>query len=274
VARRIIIALLCTLVLLGAARRLTSGKPRDVHVEDGDVVLSFRTVTEHFGPGQPYLKVRLEAPSGSRIMLHYVTPDDPSVQKRGLVPIGNKQYSMYLPIRGIGSRVKYAFSLTRPDGSVVRVPEGEKYYVLKFKGKASGWAIAAHVVFMFGAFFFMTYALLGAIGILRKSEGKRRAVGAARWALLFTFIGTWPLGLLLNWQTFGVLWEGYPFGRDVTDNKTQIVFVFWLVSLLLVRGSLMGRGEERDRLGPKGFAWAIVASFAVSLALYLLPHSL
>jgi hypothetical protein len=273
-ARRIIIALLCTLVLLGAARRFTSGKPRDLHVEDGDIKLWHRTVTEHFGPGQPHIKATLEAPSMSKIVLHYKTPDDPAERKLGLFFIGNRQYSGYLPIYGIGSRIKYALTVTRPDGSVVRVPEGGKYYVLKFKGKAAKEAIAAHVVCMFGAFFFMTLALFGALGILRRGEGKRRAVSAARWALFFTFMGTWPLGLLLNWQTFGVLWEGYPFGRDITDNKTQIVFAFWLASLLLVRGSLFGRGEERDRLGPKGFAWAIVASFAVSLALYLLPHSL
>lgn len=285
-ARRIIVALLCTLALLGAARRLTSGRPRDVHVDDGDVKLWHRTVTEHFVfdvPGtdsgrsarsQPLVKARFEAPPMSRILVLFTGPEDSAEQRRGLISIGNDEYIAHLPPAGIGSRVAYALSITRPDGSVVRVPANGKYYVVKYKGHASSAAIAAHVVFMFGAFFFMTLALFGAVRILRRGEGKRSAVGAARWALLCTFIGTWPLGILLNWQTFGVLWEGYPFGRDITDNKTQIVFVFWLASLLLVRGSFLGRGEERDRLGPRGFAWAVIASFAVSLALYILPHSL
>ncbi len=273
VARRIIIALLCTVALLGAARRLTSGKPRDVYVEEGDVKMWHRTVTENIGPQQPLIDVLLEVPRGSRINLLFITPDNPEEQKRGLFFLGNRRYSMRLPRYDVGSRIRYALALTRPDGSIVRTPE-KGYYVLKFKTDASKPVIVAHVVCMFGAFFFMVLSFFGALRMLRRGAGKRGTVGAARWALIFTIVGTWPLGLVLNRQTFGFFWQGFPFGSDITDNKTQVIFIFWLVSLLLVRGSFFGRGEERDRLGPKGFAWAIVASFVVSLALYLLPHSL
>lgn len=273
-ARRIIAALACTIALLGLARWLSTGRPRDVHVKEGDVEIWHRTITEHFGAAQPLVEVRLAVPRSSRIMVHYITPDNPSEQKRGLFGIGNNRYNGYLPSFEIGARVKYALTLTRPDGSVVRLPRGSGFYVIKFKGKASTPVLAAHVACMFAAFFFMVLALFAAIGILRGREDKRRAAGAARWVLLFSFVGGWPLGLALNWQTFGVLWEGYPFGYDITDNKTQIVFVFWLVSLLLSWGSFIGRGEDRDKVGRKGFAWAIVASFVVSLALYILPHSL
>jgi hypothetical protein len=127
---------------------------------------------------------------------------------------------------------------------------------------------------MFASFLFMVMALFGAIRILRRGEGKASAVRSARWVLALSFLGGWPLGFLLNYQTFGVLWEGYPFGRDITDNKTQFMFVLWLASLLLVRGSFLGRGEDRDRLGAKGFAWAVVASFIVSLGLFIIPHSM
>jgi hypothetical protein len=274
VARRIVIALIVTIALLGAARRLTSGKPRDVHVNAGDVQIWHRTVTAHYGSGQPIIEVKLEAPPESRIVVHFKTPDNPKEQKRGLVSIGNGRYIAHLPPYDIGARIRYALVLTKPDGSRVRVPSGDRYYVIKFKGRASQAVLAAHIVCMFAAFFFMVLTLFGAIRILRGFEDKRRTVSAARWALFLSFIGGWPLGLILNKQTFGVAWEGYPFGYDITDNKTQIVFIFWLVSLLLVWGSFVGRGEDRDRIGRKGFAWSMIACFFVSLALYILPHSL
>jgi hypothetical protein len=127
---------------------------------------------------------------------------------------------------------------------------------------------------MFGAFYFMIQSLWSAIDILSTGLGKKSAVSNARWVLLCTFIGGWPLGFLLNYQAFGPLWEGFPFGYDITDNKTQLIFIFWLVSLLLVRGSFLGKGEERDWLGPRGFALAILLSYIVSLFLFIVPHSL
>jgi hypothetical protein len=134
--------------------------------------------------------------------------------------------------------------------------------------------IALHIVFMFASLFFMLLALFGAVRILRLGESKRSTVGSGRWALLCSFIGGWPLGFILNYQAFGVVWEGYPFGRDITDNKTQVIFLVWLASLLLVRGSFLGRGEEKDRLGARAFAWVIVGSFVVSFALFIVPHSM
>jgi hypothetical protein len=134
--------------------------------------------------------------------------------------------------------------------------------------------VGAHILFMFGAFFFMVMSFLAAIDILRGREDKKNAVCAARWVLVTSFIGGWPLGFVLNYQTFGMLWEGFPFGYDVTDNKTQVIFILWLVSLLLAWGSFVGKGEEKDRLGRKAFALAIVACFVVSLALFILPHSI
>jgi hypothetical protein len=95
-----------------------------------------------------------------------------------------------------------------------------------------------------------------------------------RWVLLFSFLGGWPLGFALNWQRFGVMWEGYPFGYDVTDNKTQILFVFWFVVMLLSRRSFFGRHQGRDLAPERVYAWAVISSAVVSLALYLVPHSL
>jgi hypothetical protein len=127
---------------------------------------------------------------------------------------------------------------------------------------------------MFGAFFFMVMAALCA-NELRKGIGtKKPTVKMVRWLILFTFIGGWPLGFILNAQRFGPMWEGFPFGYDVTDNKTQIMFVFWLMVVLLGWGSFIGRSPETDRFGDREWSVAVLIASVLSLAIFLIPHSL
>jgi hypothetical protein len=275
VARRIIIGVVLTLLLLTAVRRLTTGRPADLVVEAEGMKLRHRTVTEQVGPGQPTLIVRVEPAQRLGIVVRWITPHSAEVKARSLVLVTPDTYAVHLPDLGKGARMRYWIAATNVEQTKARIPEDpDKLVLLKYKERASQPVVVAHVAFMFGAFFCMVMSLFGAIRILRGLEGKRSTIRAARWVLVFSFIGACPLGLLLNYQTFGVLWEGYPFGRDITDNKTQVMFVLWLVCLLLVRGSFVGGGEEKDRLGARAFAWAIVASFILSLALFILPHSI
>lgn len=275
-ARRIIIGVLVTVALLGLARRLTVGKPVDLEVERGGVRASHRTVTQQVGPGAPVIEVRVRPAEGAVVSGVF---GDPRTDELGELAFERSDeeglFQAALPELPKGSRVRYAVTVAAPGGEPIRFPERPGAFVLlKYKGKASPVVLAAHIACMFGGFFCMVMSLFGAIRILRGREGKAGAVRFARWALLLSFIGGWPLGFVLNRETFGTLWEGYPFGYDVTDNKTQLMFVFWLASLLLVRGSFLGRNESADALPAKGFAWAIVTSFVVSLVLFVLPHSI
>jgi hypothetical protein len=275
VARRIIIALAGTLLLLAAARRLSTGKPEDLVVAAQGITVRHRTVTEQVGPGQPQLIVRIEPAQRIGAVARWVAPPSTKVENAPVLQVEPGSYVAYLPELAKGTRIRYWITVRNVEQTVVRIPEKSNDLItLKYKDAASTWVIVAHIAFMFGAFFFMILALLGSIRMLRGLEGKRSTVNAARWVLILCFIGTWPLGLALNYQTFGVLWQGFPFGSDVTDNKTQAMFLFWLVCLLLTWGSFTGKGEERDRLGNKAFAWGIVASFVLSLVLFIIPHSM
>jgi hypothetical protein len=275
VARRIIVAFVATVALLAAAHRLTSGKPENLVVRAEGMTLRHRTVTQQVGPGQPKLVVRVEPVQRLGMVVRWVAPPSSGIESRSMVSFGEGRYQGYLPAMPRGTRIRYWITARNVEQTTARIPgDPGRLVTLKYKGKASPWVIGTHVAFMFAAFFFMVLTLFGAIRMLRGREGKRGTVRSARWVLLFSFMGTWPLGLALNYQTFGVLWQGFPFGSDVTDNKTQLMFVFWLAVLLLVRGSFMGKGEERDRIGPKTFAWGIVVSFVLSLALFILPHSM
>jgi hypothetical protein len=251
---RIVIGLVLTIALLGLARRLSTRRPYDIAVDVSDLRAQHTTVTEQVGPGAPLVSVTVEPEEGIEpVVLCRDGVGVPSY-RLDMIRSGEGSWEVALPARDKGERLSYALSILREGAAVARIPEDEGSFILvKYKGEVSPAVLILHVIFMFAAFFFMVQSLWSAVGILR---------------------GGWPLGFLLNYQAFGYLWEGYPFGYDITDNKTQVMFVFWLVSLLLVRGSFLSRNEESDRLGARSFAAAVMVSFAVSLLLFIVPHSL
>ena len=61
--------------------------------------------------------------------------------------------------------------------------------------------------------------------------------------------------------SFGAYWTGWAFGGDLTDNKTIVAFIVWMIAAWQIAKDKAKR------------TWAIIAS-AVLLAVYLIPHSL
>ncbi len=274
-AKRIVLGILVTLALLAAARRLSTNRTREIRVDDGGPAILHRTVFEQVGPGEPAVHLLIEPSGGEEPLLLTAAAPRGDVSETPMVPIGNGVWEGRLPSRDKGENLYYAFRVDIPGRDAVRLPrESDTFFPLKYKGDVTALFLVLHVVFMFGALFFMIQSFWGALRILSGSEGKPGTVRLVRWVILTTFVGGWPIGFILNHQRFGTLWEGFPFGYDITDNKTQIIFLFWIVTVLLVRGSFFGRRESRDVLGARGFAWAVIASFVVSLTLYMVPHSL
>lgn len=52
-------------------------------------------------------------------------------------------------------------------------------------------------------------------------------------SFFFLTLGGLILGLFVQKFAFQVYWAGFPFAWDLTDNKTLIAFLIWLVALLL-----------------------------------------
>jgi len=274
-AVRIILGFILTVALLWMSRSLSTRKPHDLVVERSGFRIEHRTVTEQVGPGSPDLSLTVKGDGAIEPVVRYREGKEETLRTVVMTDGGDGMWRTALPEFEKGTKIYYALELLRGGGTVARIPEEDgSFLFIKYKGKVSAIVLTLHILFMFASFYFMVQSLWSAIGILAGRAWKAEAVRHARWVLISSFIGGWPLGFILNYQAFGVVWEGFPFGYDVTDNKTQIMFVFWLVSLLLVRGSFLGRGEERDTLGARGFAYALMVSFIVSLSLFIVPHSL
>lgn len=274
-AIRIILGFILTIALLGISRSLSTRRPHDLAAESTGFRVEHRTVTEQVGPGRPDLSLTVKGDQALEAVVRYRVGREGALRTVVMTGEGDGRWRAVLPDLGRGTKIYYALELLRSGETVARIPEkNDSFLFIKYKGKVSAVVLTLHILFMFASFYFMVQSLWSALGILAGRAWKAEAVRHARWVLISSFIGGWPLGFILNYQAFGVVWEGFPFGYDVTDNKTQIMFVFWLVSLLLVRGSFLGRGEERDMLGARGFAVALLVSFIVSFLLFIVPHSL
>ena len=67
-------------------------------------------------------------------------------------------------------------------------------------------------------------------------------------------------GPIVQYYAFNELWTGIPFGWDLTDNKTLIALIFWILAVV------MNRKKERP-------LYVALASF-VLLLVFSIPHSL
>jgi len=82
----------------------------------------------------------------------------------------------------------------------------------------------------------------------------------AKWTAVLLFLGGLILGPLVQKFSFGVLWSGVPLGFDLTDNKTLIAFIGWLIALFLMRKGKPGRA-------------GVVAAAILLMVIYSIPHS-
>ena len=106
--------------------------------------------------------------------------------------------------------------------------------------------------------------------------GVRTALGAAVYPvglrkLAWTTLGLMTaggmvLGPIVQKYAFGAFWTGWPFGYDLTDNKTLIMWIVWVG----VAAVLAKRPSPKDWIS-RG---SILAAAVIMLAVYVIPHSL
>lgn len=132
---------------------------------------------------------------------------------------------------------------------------GENPVIIRFKGHVPIWILIPHVIVMFLAMLFSARAGLEA---LRPHSNPRKL---ALWTTGLLFIGGFILGPAVQKLAFGSLWTGFPLGYDLTDNKTLIAFIGWIIALIAGRKGKPARG------------WALAAAILL-LVVFLIPHSL
>ncbi len=159
----------------------------------------------------------------------------------------------YLPKQPAAGKLDYRIVLNDRGQDVSLT--GDKPVVIRFKGHVPLGVLLAHILVMFAAMLLSTRAGLAAL-----SKGDHpRLFGA--WTVFFLFVGGFVLGPIVQKLAFGTWWTGVPIGWDLTDNKTLIAMVIWIVAMVAGR---KGRGAR---------GW-ILAAAILMLVVFLIPHSL
>jgi len=146
--------------------------------------------------------------------------------------------------------------------------------LLKFEGAVPPYIIFSHVFSNFAAIFFSVLAVWKAVDLKKGKSTLKRSVVFSLLTFIFLFLGFFVIGCALNYFAFGALWEAFPFGSDVTDSKSQIVLLSWLVTLFLVKGTILGKNPSKNSVSEKTYSTMVIISFVVTVVMYLIPHSL
>ena len=126
--------------------------------------------------------------------------------------------------------------------------------IIRFKGDVPAWALIPHILCMFISMLFGAYAFLCALANM--PQYRRYTI----LSFVLLVLGGFVLGPIVQKYAFGVYWSGFPFGGDLTDNKTLFAGVALLVAVLTGK-----RSWNR---------WAVVVAMAVMFAIFSIPHSM
>jgi hypothetical protein len=225
--------------------------------------ISYELLRSHGGAGdQP---VTVEVPDtvvgGTLVWRRYKTDDPWTRQEMMLIggtltgslphqpPAGKLEYHIELIAVGNGLAGNGAGG-----GAALMIPERENV-VTRFKGDVPGVVLLPHILFMFLGMLISTRAGLEALA------GGRRISFYAILAAALIFLGGLVFGPMVQKYAFGSYWTGFPVGYDLTDNKTLISMIMWVIALVAVAR------KSKPRI------WVSAASL-VTLVIFMIPHSL
>lgn len=181
-----------------------------------------------------------------------VYPVDSPIMNKVFKITEEKGFFAALPKQPPAGKLQYYLEITDLKGTQVLFKE--KPIIVRYKGGVPSSVLVPHVIMMFVAMLFSTLA--GLMALTRVSIYKKYAL----WTLILLTAGGMIMGPVVQKFAFGEFWTGIPFGWDLTDNKTLITFLFWVLAVY------MNRKSDKP-------VYTIIAAI-VLLLVYSIPHSL
>jgi hypothetical protein len=157
-----------------------------------------------------------------------------------------------IPQQPAAGKLQYYIEISDSRGSQAYFKDSP--IVIRFKGGVPIYILLPHILFMFVAMLFSTLA--GLMAVIKFPLYKKYGV----LTLILFAIGGMILGPIVQYFAFGNFWTGIPFGWDLTDNKTLIALIFWIVAVV------MNRKKERP-------LYTVLAALML-LLVFSIPHSL
>jgi hypothetical protein len=158
-----------------------------------------------------------------------------------------------LPWQPAAGKLEYQLHLRTARESVL-IP-GDGPVIIRFKGDVPAFILVPHIIAMFGAMLLSTRTGLECF------SATPRLKGLTCWTLGFLTVGGMILGPVVQKFAFGAFWTGWPFGTDLTDNKTFFALLGWVAAAVALYRS------SRPR------RWVLGAALLL-IVVFLIPHSL
>ena len=195
------------------------------------------------------VKVNNKAVSGKLVYRRYKSHDEwtETEMKRN----GKGELTATLPSQPPAGKMMYLVKLYLNGEEIVMTPEP---VILRYKGVVPAPILVPHIFFMF---FSLLFGIRAGFEALLRRKDTLYYTGVT---LVTLFIGGLILGPIVQKFAFGAYWTGWPFGHDLTDNKTIFVFIFWAVAWLVLR-----KNKENK-------VWPLIATVLMILV-YVIPHS-
>jgi len=285
---RIAVAVVLTLIMVIAARRYGPSHRYEVTGGTDRFSLYHKAPRGHDGEGPALIElmVKLNDIEISDLVLEMTGKVKGASEEETFLPASTEKAGpewdytciFEIPHKPVTTRYHYKFQgRQKGDDStkVVITQDNGDPMMVKFKGPVPSWILIPHILAMFAGLFLLIWSSLYSISLMSKnqkspndeadpkSEAGRSSCILAWWAFAVLFIGGVPIGFAMNYYAFDVYWEAWPFGGDVTDNKTQIALIIWGAATL-------GLTFKKN---PKTGLATVIAGILV-LMIYLVPHSL
>ena len=151
-----------------------------------------------------------------------------------------------LPVQPVAGKLQYYLTVN-----------GQKYLadepvVIRFRHDVPAIILVPHILLMFGAMLLAVYTFL--LVITRKPYSRWLKITVAT-----LFVGGFILGPLVQHAAFGPWWTGFPYGTDLTDNKTLLSFLFFAAALATLRW--------------KYNKWVVCLAVLFMVVIFSIPHS-
>ncbi len=182
---------------------------------------------------------------------------DDSLTAVPLSPEGDELVAS-LPRQPAAGKLEYTVVVHTASGDAWLPGEGQTV-VIRFKDPVPLWLLLPHVITMF---FGILFGIRTGLAALFDPQGMRRLAVVT---LVLLTVGGMVLGPIVQKLAFGALWTGFPFGYDLTDNKTLIMWLVWIAAFVVLRSRRAAQATQRT---------AVTAATVVMMAVYLIPHSL
>ncbi|BDU77129.1 hypothetical protein [Mesoterricola sediminis] len=252
---------LAALVMLSAIvyqRRTGPTHPKRGTFTVGGATLPYRLLRS----GDSFQDARIAVPdpggrtAGTLLYRRFKTADPfTTLPLRAETRDGRRELAAYLPAQPAAGKLEYLIRLEGPTGTLGLPTDGEAV-VIRFKDRVPTPLLIAHVALMFVG------VLIGVRAGLAALHGCADMAAHAWATLLCLTAGGLVLGPFVQKYAFGAFWTGFPFGGDLTDNKTLLMWGAWVLACAVLR------------LGRAGLArMAVTLAFLGMLVVYVIPHS-